>query len=65
MARNEDRDQLLTDSIVEVTQIKVQSVASLAGATATARIVNQPVNGHLNAGQLIHLTRKNAMRGAQ
>ena len=49
-ARNEDRDQLLTDSICQGhPQIKVQSVASPAGATATASIVNQPVNGHLNA----------------
>ena len=48
-ARNEDRDQLLTDSICRGhPQIKVQSVASSAGATATASIVNQPVNGHLN-----------------
>ena len=48
-ARNEDRDQLLTDSICQGhPQIKVQSVASSAGATATASIVNQPVNGHLN-----------------
>ena len=48
-ARNEDRDQLLTDSICRGhPQIKVQSVASSAGATATSSIVNQPVNGHLN-----------------
>ena len=48
-ARNEDRDQLLTDSICRGhPQIKVQSVASSAGATATASIVNQPFNGHLN-----------------
>ena len=48
-ARNEDRDQLLTDSICQGhPQIKVQSVASSAGATATSSIVNQPVNGHLN-----------------
>ena len=48
-ARNEDRDQLLTDSICRGhPQIKVQSVASSAGATATASIVNQPVNGRLN-----------------
>ena len=47
--RNEDRDQLLTDSICRGhPQIKVQSVASPAGATATASIVNQPFNGHLN-----------------
>ena len=40
--RNEDRDQLLTDSICRGhPQIKVQSVASSAGATATASIVNQ------------------------
>ena len=48
-ARNEDRDQLLTDSICRGhPQIKAQSVASSAGATATASIVNQPVNGHLH-----------------
>ena len=48
-ARNEDRDQLLTDSICRGhPQIKVQSVASSAGATATSSIVNQPFNGHLN-----------------
>ena len=48
-ARNKDRDQLLTDSICQGhPQIKVQSAASSAGATATASIVNQPVNGHLN-----------------
>ena len=47
--RNEDRDQLLTDSICRGhPQIKVQSVASSAGATATSSIVNQPVNGHLS-----------------
>ena len=40
-ARNEDRDQLLTDSICcRHPQIKVQSVASSAGATATSSIVN-------------------------
>ena len=48
-ARNEDRDQLLIDSICRGhPQIKVQSVASSAGATATSSIVNQPFNGHLN-----------------
>ena len=48
-ARHEDRDQLLTDSICRRhPQIKVQSVASSAGATATSSIVNQPFNGHLN-----------------
>ena len=48
-ARNEDRDQLLTNSICRGhSQIKVQSVASSAGATATSSIVNQPFNGHLN-----------------
>ena len=48
-ARNEDRDQLLTDSICRGhPQIKVQSVASSAGATATSSIVNQPFSGHLN-----------------
>ena len=48
-ARNEDRDQLLTNSICRGhPQIKVQSVASSAEATATSSIVNQPFNGHLN-----------------
>ena len=53
-ARNEDRDQLLTDSIcrghpqIKVQAVAFQSDASSAGATATASIVNQPFNGHLN-----------------
>ena len=48
-ARNEDRDQLLADSICRGhPQIKVQSLASSAGATATVSLVNQPVNNHVN-----------------
>ena len=61
-ARNEDRDQLLTGGHP---QIKVQSVASSAGATATSSIVNQPVNGHLNGRPSDPFDQeKNVMHGA-
>ena len=59
-SRNEDRDQLPTDSICRSQpEIKIQSVASSEEATATASIVNQSFNGHLNGRP------KNAMRFAR
>ena len=50
-ARNDDKDQLLTDSICRghpKSRYSRWHHRPSAGATATASIVNQPVNGHLN-----------------
>ena len=48
-ARNEEKDTLIaSEHFRGHTKIKIQSVASSAGGTATMAIVAQPYRGHLN-----------------